>query len=244
MTNRNYIIGTGFYHAPHQREWAAWFWRLWRQNTAMNYTDQLQTNKVLVVANGQCLPEKDHMVMPITLNGNLGHVGQLLSGEKKHRLCGWSGAVLTCAMVAYCEEADFVWKEQDVLTFGDCIGQMYEEIGDAGMIFGSCKLMPAAQSLFLVKHEFIPDFVRRYLSKNPENTEAWLPEKKFARMASESPDKVKRFSFPFDRDRPLDMTLPIWYSQKNTKAELLEMRERGLIQFDYIPDVKVFSNTE
>lgn len=242
MTERNYIVGTGFYHAPGQEEWANWFWSLWLESV-MRHTP---LNKVVVIANGCCVPmwTAHHGINIVKLEGNCGHVGDLLSGAKKHRLCGWSATVLTLAMIAYANESDVCFIEQDVLTFGDCIGKMYEEIGDAGMIFGSCKLMPAAQSLFLVKHEFLPDFVRRYISKHPENTDAWLPEKKFARMASESPDKVKRFSFGFDRDRPLDITLPVWYAQKFKPDELRMLADAGLINIEGMPDVKIFSNTE
>jgi hypothetical protein len=242
MNARNYIIGTGFYHARTQAEWAYWFWSLWLENV-MKHTPLW---KVFVVANGDCEPPwTDHHGMDVLhLPGNLGHVGQLLSGEKPHHICGWSGTIVTLAMIAYCNESDFIYQEQDCLAFGPFIEKMYEEIGDAGMIFGSCKLMPAAQSLFLIKHEFIPKFIRRYMSGEAENTDAWLPEKKFARMASESPDQVKRFSFPFDRDRPLDLTLPVWYAQKFTPAELRIIAAAGFIDITGMPEVKIFSNTE
>lgn len=244
MSERKFMIGSGYYDGPNSG--SDWFYRIWEKNTVQSFNNY-SCVFVLCVDSFKRFPQSysSHVEL-IRLTGNLGHVGQLLSGEKSHRICGWSAAVITLAMLAYTAECDFIYKEQDCLAFGPWIDKLYEELGDAGMIFGSCKLMPAAQSLFLVKHEYIPIFVKRYLSGEPENTTAWLPEKKFERMERECQQqavpKVKRFSFPFDRDRPLDFSLPVWYGQKFTKAELLAMRSLGLIEFDEIPDVKCFTN--
>lgn len=162
------------------------------------------------------------------LAGNLGHINDLVvTKTKPHAYCGWSGAMLALALIAYCDESDFIYKEQDCLAFGPWVEKMYEELGGGNVIFGSCQIQPAAQSLFLVKHAYIPEFVRLYLSEGPDNDEENLPEHKFARLALAH--DWKRFSFGYDRDRPFNVADPVFYVQQVTPEELEILQNAGLI---------------
>src|SRR5690606_28699715 len=140
----------------------------------------------------------------INLAGNLGHVGDLIHGAKPHKICGWGASVCALAMIAYCAELDFIYKEQDCLAFGPCVSQMYQAMGDANMVFGRRMTtkpnMPCAQSLFLIRHKFIPNFVADYLSLGDESDKANTPEAKFVKIESLHPGKVRRLSFGYDRE--------------------------------------------
>lgn len=237
-----FIIGSNYFARP-SSVWEPWFFKLWMRN--------VMPHRTLLLVSGENPPpysdgdiETAHL-MKIHLEGDLGTFMNLINREKPHRFCGWSAAVLQLAMSAYCDCSDLVYVEQDVLMFGDCIGQMYREIGDAGIIFGSTDGQPCAQSLFLVKHEYIPEFVRLYLGEGPQSEPGQLGEQIFARLEQQNPDKWKRFSFGYDRTRPLDISKPVWYAQKFSPDELLQLRAVGMVKFDSLPEgVEVFSSTK
>lgn len=179
------------------------------------------------------------------MDGDLGHVHQFIGKKlpaKDNELSSWEASVLTLAMHAYTNECDFIFLEQDCLAFGDWIGQLYKELADAGkqMLFGKSRCMPCAQSLFIVKHRFIPSFVAEYIIAGNNHR---LGEDKFVHLEKHNPGAVGRFAFPFDRDRPLDYTLPVWYGQKFSCAELENMKTLGLINFHKLPEnVGKFTN--
>ena len=219
-----YVICTGFFARPEDMDKAGKFFRVWYANT-YRYS---KPDRVIVLANGG-----SHSIGApgewIHLGGNLGHAHDLSSGRKPHEMCGWSAALVTLAMIAYSDESDFVFKEGDCLAFGPWVERMYSEIGTRGMIFGDNKRFACSQSLILIKHAFIPEFVRLYMAEGSEQLKANECECKFKRMEMKRPDLFGRFSFPFDRDRPLNYDLDVWYSQQNTPEELAEMKRRGLI---------------
>ena len=218
-----YTLGTGRYNVS--QEWQG----IWDRNTA----SAMPTGNpwITIEVNSRCDTYDEYNLLQ--LQGNPGHIGSLLNGSKPHDLCGWSSAVLALAMIAYCNETDFIYKEQDCLAFGPWIDQMYKDLGTKGMVFGrkmvNAPYMPCAQSLFLIRHHFIPEFVRRYLELGPERTEGNLPEHKFARLEELWPQHYARLSFGYDRERPINFDDPVWYAQKFTAAELEELRRRNLI---------------
>lgn len=169
----------------------------------------------------------------IDLVGNLGHVGDLLNGSKPYEFCGWSSTVLALAMIAYSGECDLLYKEQDCLAFGPWVEQMYADMGDGDMVFGrkmnGPPWMPSAQSLFLIRHGFIPQFVSRYLAMGKDGDYANLPETKFANLEGLFPGRIRRLSFGYDRERPINFDDPVWYAQKFSPAELEELKRRNLI---------------
>lgn len=206
------------------------FFYTWFENTMKH----AQPHKVIVIADsGAKIPHwrenwKAELV-PLELEGNLGHFMDLVNGQKPHQFNGWSGVILAGAMLCYCDEADMVFKEADCLWFGDCVGRMYSEIGSAAAVWGHCSFMPCEQSLFLVKHAAIPEFVREYLDGPAQNTEQELGEHKFLRMERHHPGIYKRHSLGPGRDRPLTYEAEAWAAQKFSAEELEELRNRGLI---------------
>lgn len=223
MTSSDYLIGTGYFHKPEQYAQAKAFYRLWYTNT-FRYA---KPRRVLVLANGGChIPGAPGQW--IHVNGNLGHAHELSSGKKPYTMCGWSAAFVALAMIAYTDECDFVFKEQDTLAFGPWVERMWEEIGSKSMVFGNNQYA-CAQSLVLIKRAFIPEFVQLYMAEGSEQLKSNECEIKFARMEAARPDLFGRFSFGVDRVRPIPYDASVWYAQHFTKEELTEMKGRGLI---------------
>ena len=235
-----YLLGSGYFHPAPDTDA---FVELWAANL-LRHT-QPMPERVVILSVGRSwgaaqasatasIPNLD----VVMLDGNCGHVHQLIGKQqpaKPHAYCGWSASVLALALIAYNAEADLVYREQDALCFGDYVGEMYRQIGGGEMIFGNYiengqHRMPCAQSLFLVRHSFIPTFVSTYLSLADDRSVRMLPEQKFANIAMAlGPKAVRRFTFGVDRGRPLPYGAPVWYAQKLTAHELAELRARGLL---------------
>lgn len=237
-----YLLCSNYFARPGSK-WEPWFFKLWMRN--------VMPQRTLLVISGELPPPYDDCdlvtapLKKLHLEGDLGSVMNVINKEKDNALCGWSGAVLQMALSAYIDKSDFVYQEMDALVFGPCIERMYDEIGNGGIIFGSTSCQPCAQSLFLVKHEYILEFVRLYISQGSQALEGNLGEQIFARLERENPDKWKRFSFGYDRTRPLNIKDKCWYAQKFSPIELLELRAAGMVKFDSLPEgVDVFSSAK
>lgn len=236
-----YIIGTGYHARPGRFQ--SWFWRVWAYNTLRHF----QPVSIAVIGTGGNYPDnRTDVAQWIYPAGDLGHLSDLISGTKPYKFNGGSGAILLLAMFAYASECDLIFKEQDCLAFGSCAETMYSDIGSHGMIFGRAKRMPSALALFLVKHAFIPEFVRLYLGTEPETTPGQMPESKMARLLAQHPNLFATYSFGVDRDRPLpeDRKTSPWYAQKFTSEELRLLQQEGLIPEVFeIPEIEgQFSN--
>jgi hypothetical protein len=231
MNPQPYIIGSG-YHWEFSRG-ADTFFRTWVENIAkLNPAPE----KIIIITDSGARPPIDSCMIPaslpvqaVYLNGDLGSCHALMHGIKKHAFAGWTGAVCAAAMIAYCDEKDFLFFEQDVLAFGPIIEQMYAEIKGAGIIFGKCDWMPCEQSLFLVRHHYIPDFVRLFLGEGPQYLEENLGEHIFLRLAREHTKDWFQFEIQYGRNRPINFDDPIFYAQKWTPQEMEELRNRKLI---------------
>jgi hypothetical protein len=175
-----------------------------------------------------------HPDLTVIPAANLGHIHQLVKKQqpyKDHHWCGWSAVALLGAMLAYNREEDFLFVEQDCLMFGNTAEAIYAQVERTKkkMLFGSCKIMGAAQSLFWVKHDFIPSFVSYYSGLWHEASEPRLrSEHKFAKMEKDY-GCVGRFPFGYDRDRPFAYNEPAWYAQQISWSELQEFIKRELI---------------
>lgn len=203
--------------------------------------------RILVISSGgqtlslsQTAPKKVHW---ISLSGDLGHIGDLIGGTKTNKFAGHTPTICANAMLAYINECDFVAVEQDVLIFGDVVSAMYEEAGDRGIMIGKSGVMPCANALMLIKHHMIPDYVSFIMGGPSDGDKDNLAEHQMARWAYRDPDRVGFYGFGYDRNRPFHMEDKVWYIQKTTPSELIQLRNAGLLHFDNMPDVKVFSNT-
>ncbi len=213
----NYIVGSGYHY---RSDWDRAIYDIWRDNTekySHNYYI-ISTERGVTCSN------------QIICYHNVGHVGDLMS-QNKEGLCGWSASVCALAMIAYNCGKDLIYKEADCLWFGPVVERMYQDCGDRGMVFGakmnSHPYMPCSQSTFLIKNNFILDFLRGYLFM--PNDKDMMPEEKFARLEGASPDRYGRLSFGVDRMRPLPWDAEVWYAQQWSQEELDEAKSRGLL---------------
>lgn len=224
-----YFIGSSYFDKrQHDRPE---FFRIWCANTAKIFPNP--TRVVIVAEAGSVVPEPIPAGYDVVnLSGDLGHVTMLESGVKPHAYGGWTAHMISLAMLAYCDEADFIYKESDCLAFGPCLGQMYEDMGVGDIVFGhpqpTSPGMPSSQSLFLVRHAFIPEFVRSYISYGPDKSV--YGETKMCKLMDEyGGRRVRMLSFGQDRCRPIEWHRKCFYVQQIYPEELTEMRQRNLI---------------
>lgn len=233
MKDRGMVVGTGYVPRKDADKFAA----LWHRQVIRSLPDK-HREKIFVIHHG----EPDHNPLgsragvQVVRAKNLGHVHDLIGIKDKpptrpeQELCGWSASVMLLAMLAYNCERDLLYVEQDCLLFGqvskEIVAQAQRE--KRVMLFGSCKIMGAAQSLFWVKHEWLTRFVAGYLNLWPDNCKDRRPENKFE-MLEKDHAGVGRFNFGVDRDRPLPWEAPVWYAQQWKPHELDEAKKRKLL---------------
>lgn len=207
------------------------FFGHWHANTRRGVPPE--TRIAIVCEAGSRLPEPyPQDVEVVHLTGDLGHVSHLENKTKPHEFAAWTAHMCALAMLAYCDEADFLYKESDCLAFGPWLETMYRDLGTAKIIFGHAQAtspcMPSSQSLFLVKHDWIPTFVSNYLGFGGDAK--IFGEFKFVQLEYKfGPQVVKRLSFPGDRERPIRYDLPVSYWQQIYPAELAEIQRRNLL---------------
>lgn len=228
----NYTVISGF-HRKDGFTGIDPFFKIWIENVQKMSPPPQQ---VIIIADNNARPPMDELksappfpVTVIPLRGDLGNCHMTLNRIKTHKYGGWNGVVLSGALLCYANETDMIFVEEDALQFGDTVKKMYEEIGDAGIIFGSCNFMPAAQSLFLLKHSYINEFVRLILGRGAQDKESELGEHQFVDLERQFPALWKRFSFGYDRSRPINYDDAVWYAQHWTPEEMEELRKRNLI---------------
>lgn len=222
-----FLLGTSFFDGgkPERQAMA----RLWVENIAR--MDVKPTKIVAIGEGGARVPSFWGDVVRLT--GDLGHIHQHLDGGPKahHAFTGWSASVMALAMLAYIDEADFVYRESDCLAFGPWVTRLYRDCGDRGWVFGpkmtAAPWMACAQSIFLVKHATIPWFVRTFLAEGPENDRERIGETRFVRMERGMP--AARLSFGVDRMRPIPWDDEVFYFQQPTRDDIAEANRRGLI---------------
>lgn len=221
-----FTIGTGYYESsPYSR-------KLFEHCLKLIHDQSIAPYDLITLSCGGASPPF-YFGQSVELAGNLGHVENLLGvrePKKDYAWCGWSVTILSLALLAYQNETDFIFVEQDVLLFGTVFERMYEEIGDAPVIYGTCAVQPAANSLFMVRHAYIPQFVQLYLSLGTDSAKTNLPEMKFDRLGKKY--GWKTFRFGYDRDRPAkleDLKAGPCYIQQVTPDELARLKEFGMV---------------
>lgn len=229
-----YTLGSGFFGGQPEREFSV----IW-SNNLMKYCSTIP-EKIVILANGGSEPFKrlfggdgwPHEEI-VHLKGNLSHVGDLLSGNKSHWMCGWSVALLWGAMTAYANETHFLFYEQDVLAFGDWFSRLQEDLGDGQWIFGhkhpSEPYMWCSNSIVYICHQWIPTFISEYCKLGPEGDHDLVPETKFRRIEMLYPNETRRLSFGVDRCRPIPWDNLPFYAQKISPDEMQELDRRGML---------------
>ncbi len=169
----------------------------------------------------------------ITLSGDLGNHQHLIDGKKKNEFNGWSGSVLALAMLAYNNESDLVYQEQDCLAFGKYIQRLYEDCPNNGMVFGrghrTAPFQMCSQSLFLVKFQFLRAFICRYFGGGPQTNNHELGEPKFKVLQNQSQGLVRQFDWGYDRERPFDTCDEVFYVQQCGPEDLAKLVAAGLV---------------
>jgi len=229
----NYLLGTGWYRDTDEaRAWRG----VWDRNLIKHAWRDGLNPKVITIAVGHAWPyarSSDAIGQVIRLPHNLGHVGDLLHGRANHYICGWSASVIALASLAYAGGTDLIYLEEDALAFGPWVERLYADLGDGQFIFGAKMTSPpwmqCSQSVFLIRHAFIPTFIREYLSLGHDGDPDNLPEHKFATIEARYRNECRRATWMRDRERPLDYDMPVWSAQKFTAEELAELRGRGLL---------------
>jgi hypothetical protein len=237
MFGNQYLIFSGYHYFPG----AEWFHKLWYKNLFRSAKpDKVVTIGPQFSPGGAEFKTEGTWIEP---TGDLGSCGQLLRREKQNSLTAVSATWMLGLWYAYMCERDAIYVEQDVLVFGHWIERMYGELDKKAAIFGTAKTHGIATSLFLIRHAFIPAFVMHYLQEGPEDHANRIPELKVARIEQRWPDCFARYSFPYDTDRPIDPKMQVWFAQKFTRQELLDLEVAGLIDCKDMPEgVELFSN--
>lgn len=238
-----YVLISGYFE---KHAGMAWFHSLW-MDTLLRYATPAP-KRIFIIASGEnCIIQptgREARGEWIRLPGDLGHCDDLLSGRKPFFMPGCPATWMAGAWLAYMNECDAIFYEQDVLAFGPWVERIYHDLGDKDVIFGRNQMQGAATSLFLVRHRYIPQFVMDYLSEGPETVISRIPETKFNRMEARKPEHYCRYSFGFDKDRPFDISKDVWFGQKFKPFELLWLESHGLVSCAGMPqDVQAFSNT-
>jgi hypothetical protein len=170
-------------------------------------------------------------------SGDLGHIRDKHEGRTSWPFTGWAAGMLLGVLAAYNEGLDAIYKEQDQLAFGGWAEQLYADKGPCAAVLGQALRPPHAQlkssqSLFLVEHAQIPQFVADYINKGHDMaTGPTTGENKFRRMIEEKPNTygVQKGNWNVDRDRPLPFHRETWAAQQITLKEFQILKVKGLI---------------
>lgn len=223
-----YIIGTGYFATEEQAPAKEHFFtRYWWENT-QEYTQR--DNPHVYIINGGGRYYGPPMGSWVNLDRNLGHIHHMIHDAANFPgpLCGWSMSVILLALIAYHNRCDLIYKEQDCLAFGPWVDRLYADCEGKNMVTGQCRLMKIEQSLFLIKYEFLLEYVRQYLAF-PISDAQHLPEFKFDEMIKNPRNKIGHLSFGYGRDRPIDYNDGVFYLQQITAQEIGDLENRGLL---------------
>lgn len=232
--NRSYLIVSGYHPFPG----SDWFHQIWWKQLHRH----AHPARVFIISDtGATVPESHGEW--IVLDGNLGHCNHLLRRERLNTIPGCPATWMLGCWLAYINESDVICVEQDLLPFGPWIEGMYSTLGNRSYITGNGKMHGCDTSLFLLRHQFIPTFVKEYLSEGPEDHPWRIAEMKVQRMEQRMAEDFCRFPWTHGADRPFNVKDRIFTPQKLTRDELLELEKARLIDCKGIPEgVDLFSN--
>lgn len=227
----NYQILTGYWSGKGCRgedgdERAIFFNDYWYPNT-VKYG---KTTDIFVInSNSTIVPEK--LGAWLDLQFNFGHLGDW---DGKNKFTGWAMTFILGAIVAYANNKDLIFKEQDCLAFGNWVEAMYETMDKTGaeMVIGApedSNGQALEQSLFMIKRASILDFVMAYLDI-PQNDREMINESKFKHILD---NQFKRRSaylpFGYGRRRPKKWQDETFYIQQVTQEEIDKLKELNLV---------------
>lgn len=233
---RRYTIITGYHDSPFNQEGqdTVPFFRTWLSNTRDRFPDALDV--YVMDTKPARLPPESRDVRWLGMLNNPGHVHHLDHKlvDFPPRLCGWSLCFITGALLAYYNNSDLLFKEQDCLAFGSVIDKAYEALGSAGVMTGSVEDslgVGLEQSLVLMRRDFIPDFCSRLLAhpRNDGGPNFLRPEAKWRELLQSGEGALFPFGYGRRRPKALPPDDEAWYIQKVTPDELRILREKGKV---------------
>lgn len=211
----SYIIGTGYHQSqdPYINDYS-FFKDIWLPNTL-----NLQPKRIVIVTSGVKLDLNHPLVEYINLPNKTLHVKDM--GKSHERFGGWSLSFINSALYAYSCKSDFIYKEQDCLTFGDIIPKIINQTDSYMMSTGELFNLPNPSysielSLMYIKYEFIPTFISELLSipQNDGGVNHMRPEVKFLQIKNKYPNKIKFFTQGYGGNRPYIIEDQDFYIQK------------------------------
>jgi hypothetical protein len=239
----SYIIVSGYYNDPvtAPNSYYEDLFEIWWNNT-ISTTMRTVPEKIYIINSGGNMPEEKKRGDWIDLNYNLGHVCDCMPAGRmpgKHAICGWSMGVLMGAFLAYSNNCDLVYKEQDCLAFGPWAEALGSVLRD-GVKITTGKLssdlpFKVEQSLFGVKYDYLLPFVYQYLNI-PEADYITVPEHKWLHLIENVwKEKFAYLPFGYGRQRPVNYKDTVFYvqhdpvSRKISEAEFNKLKQNGLI---------------
>jgi len=239
----SYIIVTGYYTDPRIQPDSYYqsLFDTWWKNTLYT-TRHCQPDEIYVINNNGNIPESQKKGKWVDISYNLGHVVECMatgSMPGKHNICGWTMSTLLGALIAYSNNCDLVYKEQDCLAFGPWAETLGNVLRD-GIKITTGKLssdlpFKVEQSLFGVKYDFLLEFVSSYLSI-PQPDSEMVPEHKWHQLIEgEWKEKFAWLPFGYGRQRPVNYDDKVFYVQHDphsrsiSNEEFNKLKERKLI---------------
>jgi len=219
------LIVTGFYANAANYHERVTFMETWLKNTG--------PREIVIVDNADLpLPSSPEAanIRIVRINNNMGHADSFVGKFRPH-LLGMSACWLIGAMIAYSENRDLIYKEQDCLAFGEWEHEILSRASfyklNAAIGYGLEAPEHMECCLFWVRHVYLTEFVTKYMSQ-PEGDGQVTPEEKFGRI-QRMDNRVGHLHFGVGRDRPLPWDDKAWYGQRFTDMELGILKYKGLI---------------
>lgn len=234
------IVGTGWWCADQAHEWSIGshqtrtqaFFDAWHNQVLACIEPEL----IHVTDSAAPLKPQRHDelagVVWTSLDRNYGHANDIRTGKIRTKYSGFTRSVLLGAMYALmCDATHYVYVEQDCLVFGSNFLEAAMGSSEADIFLG----MPTEngvglagvaapmlqQSVVIVRHAALERFIQQLLS-SPFSDGELSPEETMRQLLPPF-DLLK---VPFGRSRPIDPSVPHFYAQHLSDAELESVRPR------------------
>jgi len=231
--NNDYIVTTGYYSPP-DNKFIEDFFHIWYDNII-----KYSSPKRIIVVNAGC--KRPEGAKGEWLDGyNFGYVPVMDKERNCPKFCGWSIGFMVGMMIAFHNNCDFIYREQDTLAFGKYIDAIYNMVNKKGkkiLVGEDCAHAYKIDNGFtFLKHDIILDFLKEWLTidRKDAGPGRLRPEQKFTTVFKKF-TKVQGF-LPFGYgtfNRPINYEDETFYFHPNNKKALAicleEVRKRKLV---------------
>lgn len=237
--SRRYTIITGYHDEPVNKFGVdpLAFFETWLANTRGCFPDAVAT--YVFDTCPRRLPASHDQVRWLRMAFNPGHAHDLDKGviDFPAKLCGCTLSTITGMLMAYYNNSDMLFKEQDCLTFNMTADTLYEALGDKSILLGppehtGCNLA-CESSLHLVRRDYIPGLVARLLAHPAPDAGPGFKRQEAKWMDCVAAEDLALLPFGYGRLRPecgcgFSHAGP-WYMQQIKFEELIVLDLKGLI---------------